>query len=75
MIDYGKVITTESIHEGNVLSTKVCYEQSIFTNKESLITDIIKAMAVITSGETKSLTLEVKVKEDGKVRIIKAWGI
>lgn len=75
-IEYGKIHTIESVHDGKVIedSKKIQYEQSIFSSKDSLLKDIIESMEVITSGVTKKLTLEVKVSEE-RVRIIKVWQV
>lgn len=69
------LITTESYYDGQLASVKQEYEIPIFSSKPGLLRDIIEALAVITSGETNKLTLEVSIDNKKRYRIIKKWSV
>lgn len=73
MIDYGKVHTIDSVHEGKVMATHIEYEQSIFSTKQAFIREIIECMKVITDGTTNKLILEIKSDDTDRIRIKKTW--
>jgi len=70
---HGKTITTVSYYEGTVASTKQEIEQSLYTNRESILKDVIEALAVINGGSTSKLELCVQVDKQGRYRLIKKW--
>jgi hypothetical protein len=74
-MNYGSIITRETYHDSTVISTKVEYEQSIFSERESLFKDIIEAMAILTNGSTKKVTLEIKIDDKERIRILKRWSV
>lgn len=70
---HGKRVTTESFYEGELSNTKQEIIINIFSSKETLLKDMIEAMAVISSGETKKLNIEVCIDKLGRYRIVKKW--
>lgn len=74
-IQHGKIITTETYYEGSINSTKREVEQSIFTDKQTILKDVIDALGMINSGETSKLTLEVCLDTKGRYRLLKKWSV
>lgn len=72
---HGKQITIQSYYEGAIASTKHELEVSLFSSKESILRDVIEAMSVISSGESKKLELSVCVDSHGRYRLVKRWVI
>jgi hypothetical protein len=66
--------TTKCFQDGKVVGTsRTKYEQSIFTERASLMKDVIESMEIVTRDLTRSLTLEITVKEDGRIWLKKIW--
>lgn len=74
-IQHGHHITTETIYDGKVTSTKRELEQSIFTDKQNLLKEIIDGLALVNSGESNKLTIEVCLDNKGRYRLIKKWSV
>lgn len=72
-LQHGKLITTQSYYDGTIVSTKHEYEMSILSSKGTILKDIIEAMALISKGETRKLTLDVCIDVKGRYRLIKKW--
>ena len=70
---HGKKIIIESYFNGDLTKTQEEFEVNIFTTKETILKDIIEALAVVTKGETTRLNLEIMVDKQGRYRIIKHW--
>lgn len=70
---HGKEINTISYYEGAVGSTKKEIEVSLFSTKESILKDVIEALAVISNGETHTLEIQVRIDNQNRVRLIKRW--
>ena len=88
MIEYGKirnvykllngdkVYITDIIQKNEIIGVApIEYEQSIHTERESLFKDIIEAMAILTNGSTKKVTLEIKIDDKERIRILKRWSV
>jgi hypothetical protein len=74
-MNHGKTITTQSYYDGVITGTKQELEVSLFTDKATLLKDLIDALAVITRGETSKLTLEICVDSKGRYRLVKRWAV
>lgn len=72
-VDYGKIITIQSLQAGIITDTKHEYEQSIFSTKDKFIREVIECMGVITDGTTNKVTLEIKVDDKERVKVLKRW--
>ncbi len=72
-LQHGKKIIIESYFNGELTKTQEEFEVNIFTTKETILKDIIEALAVVTKGETTRLNLEIMVDKQGRYRIIKHW--
>lgn len=72
-INYGKRITTESIWDGAVSSVKTEFEVSKFSSKEELLKDVIEAVKVISTGETRKLNIEILLDSQNRLRIVRRW--
>lgn len=72
---HGKIVTTESYYDGNLASTKCEHEVSILTDRNSLLKDVIDAIAVITNGETHHLEVTLLVDKEGRMRMIRKWTV
>lgn len=72
-LQHGKRVTTESYFDGLLASTRQELETSLFSSKESILKDVIEALSVISAGETRHLTIEVRVDAKGQYRLVKKW--
>lgn len=72
---HGKVITTESYYDGEVTSIRKEQEQSLFTDKQNILKEIIEALGIINSGETDKLSIEVCLDKQRRYRLVKKWRI
>lgn len=60
-LEYGKTTIQNSYFSGQLKSTKTTYSVPILINdKSQVLTEIIKAIDLITSKETDSLTIIIK---------------
>lgn len=73
-MNHGKSITTQSFYDGEITSTKQELEESIFTDKQNILKDIIEALSVINGGSSK-LTIEICLDSKGRYRLIKKWEV
>lgn len=74
-IDHGHSIVTESYFNGELSSSKQEIEISMFSTKESLLRDIIDALAVISSAETDRLNIDIKLDQKGRYLLRKKWTV
>jgi len=74
-IDHGHSIVTESYFDGKLSSSKQEIEISMFSTKESLLRDIIDALAVISSAETDRLNIDIKLDQKGRYLLRKKWTV
>lgn len=74
-VQYGKIMDIHSVHEGVIISTKQEYEVSQYSTRETMLKDIIDALAVITSGDTNKLELCVNLDDKGRYRIVRKWRV
>ena len=74
-IDHGHSIITESYFDGKLASSKQEIEISMFSTKESLLRDIIDALAVISSAETDRLNIDIKLDQKGRYLLRKKWTV
>jgi hypothetical protein len=72
---HGKIIKTDSYYDGQVTSSKEEREQSLFTDKQNILKDIIDALGIINSGETDKLSIEVCLDKQRRYRLIKKWRV
>lgn len=72
-IQHGKQITIESYYDGQLTATKHEYEMSVFSSKDAILKDVIEALAVISSGQSHKLSLEICIDSKGRHRLIKKW--
>lgn len=72
-IQYGKHITAETIHGGEVTGIKHEYETSSFTDKQYLLKDVIDLLGTVSRGETSKLTIEVCVDKKNRYRLVSRW--
>ena len=70
---YGKKITIESYDNSELTSTKIQYEIPVHTSREQVLKDLIDALTVLTSGETRKLELDIAINQAGNWRLIKRW--
>lgn len=75
VITYGRRITSEVYYEGQVSSSSEQIEESMFTSKQQILKDVIDALAVISSGETRKLELELQVDSKGRYKLTKRWAV
>lgn len=74
-IEYGKVVTSQSIYRGEVVSTKKEQEVSQLTSREAVMKDVIQSLDVITAGDTHKLDLCIQIDKSDRWRIVKRWVI
>lgn len=72
---HGKVITSEHFYEGKVTKAQQEIEHSIFTDKQTILKDIIEALSVVSSGESDKLCLEISINKQKRYRLIKRWTV
>jgi hypothetical protein len=71
--EYGKEITTKSYFAGELSATKYEYEQTVLSDVNSILKDIIEAIGMLNKGETTKMTLELRVDERKVYHIKKRW--
>ena len=60
-IPFGKIIKEESYFNGRIKSTKLSYSvPELITDKNSALSELMKALDLITTGQTHHLTLVVE---------------
>ena len=69
--DGTRLITTKSFYE-ELNSVKEETQQSIRTSRATLLTDILKCLAIITDDVSKELTINIK-DDHGRMTIVKTW--
>lgn len=74
-ITHGHRITTETIYNGEITGIKHELEQSVFTDKQNVLKEVIDALALINSGESAKLTMEVCLDSKGRYRLVKKWSV
>lgn len=75
MIEYGKEITTKSYYAGELSSTKYEYEQTVISDQNHILKDIIEAIALLNNGVTNKMTIELKVDAKKSYHLKKRWTI
>jgi capsid portal protein len=74
-IIHGRRIVTETYYDGIITRTSEQIEPSMFTDKQTMLKDVIDALAVITSGQTKKLEIEISLDNKGRYLLTKRWVI
>jgi len=75
-IQYGKITTEVSIYDWEQTSEpRQWYEVSKFSTKKDILIDVIDALAMLNSGETHKMNLEIMVDTQGRYRLLKKWAI
>lgn len=72
-MNHGKIITTDKYYEGKVTETIKEMEESVFTDKGTVLKEVIIALSLVSKGETTKLQLEVCLDKHGRYRLIKRW--
>lgn len=74
-ITYGRRITQQVYYEGRLTGTVEQVEQEMFTDRNRMLKDVIEALAVITSGQTKKLELDIQLDSKGRYKLTQRWRI
>lgn len=72
---FGTIITKNSYQDGEIVSTKLEKEVSIFTDRNNLLADVIDSLAVISKGETTKLDLTIQMDKKGRIRLVRKWSV
>jgi hypothetical protein len=75
MIEYGKEITTKSFFDGELSATKLEYEQTLLSDKNLLLKDLIEAITPLSKGETTKMTIELRVDQKNVYHLKKRWSL
>lgn len=75
LADGSELVDTRSYYKGQEAAVKQEREVSIVTDKQRLLKDIIDALSVITSNETKKLVITLNVDKHDHYRLIKRWTV
>lgn len=68
-LQYGKVITSESYYEGKVAKKQCGYSIPILVNdKSQVLSEIIKAIDLITSKQTHLVILTIEAGKDHQLK-------
>lgn len=73
--NHGTITTTVTYYDGQPIKTGQELSQSLFTDKQSLLKDIIDALSVISSGATTKLTVEIRLDKKGRMQLVKKWAV
>lgn len=74
-IQHGEEITTNKYYDGEIIGTVHELEQQKFTDKQFLLKDLIDGIAVLTSGETNKLTIEICIDKRDRYKLTQRWRI
>lgn len=74
-IQHGKEITTRVFYGGEVTTEKKQLQLSSFATEDTMLKDIIDALALIKRRETTKLELEIQIDNRGRVKILRTWQI
>ena len=70
---HGHRIVTESYFDGRLVNTKEDFDIPIFTTRETMLKDIIDAIAVISNRSTRELTINLKLDDKDRIKLTKKW--
>ncbi len=73
LVQHGQLITTETYYNGEVSEKRQELKLSLFTDKQSILKDVIDALSVVSSGASSKLTIEIYVDKQGRYRLVKKW--
>ena len=73
-IRFGKRITTQVFYDGQLVATLTDNEVENFTDRNTMLRDVIDALAVLTNGSTNKLELCIIVDKKGRFKLSKKWG-
>jgi len=74
-ITHGKLITSQTFYDGEVKTTEQEMVVSLFTTKQTILRDVIDALAVISNGDSHRLDLEICLDSKGRYRLVKRWSV
>lgn len=74
-ITHGTLIIQQKYYDGAVIKTNQSVEVDKFTDRYSLLKDIIEALEVITNGTTDELNICIKLDKKGRYLIRRRWDI
>lgn len=70
-LEYGKLITKESYHAGKLKNTEKWYQVPILVkDKSTALTEVLKALDLISDHTTQCLVLRIEADKDFKFKII-----
>ena len=76
MMQYGRIITTESYFKGERKSMKREAEESVsVANKAELVSEILSGLDALLNGTSPKITLEIEPHDKGYMRIVKKYVI
>lgn len=70
-IEFGKKITTDSYFKGQRTNRQIAYSVPVvIKNKSEALTEIIKAIELITAKQTNAVSITVKADKDYQLKLI-----
>lgn len=71
MIDYGKIITSESYFEGKQTNKQIAYSIPIVVkDKSEILSEIIKVIDLICEKQTHTVKLTVQSGKDFNIKLL-----
>lgn len=68
---FGKVITTESYYDGKLTNEQVAFSiPNVIKNKSEALNEIINAIDLITSKQTRAVSITIKADKDYQLKLL-----